>query len=71
VPGCQAARRCDRSKSPCLNIRSKAPFVSMQSKCYQAGHQQRCADQDEAHCHSGMFPNDASFDAPRFSRDVW
>lgn len=52
VPGCQVARRCDRSKIPCLDLGSKVSFVSMQSKCYEAGHQQRCAGHDEAHCHS-------------------
>lgn len=53
VPGCQVARRCDRSKIPRLDLGFKVPFVSMQSKCYEAGHQQRCAGHDEAHCHSG------------------
>lgn len=37
----------------------------MQSECYEAGYQQRCAGHDEAHCHSGIFLDDASFGAPR------
>lgn len=53
VPGCQVARRCDHSKIPRLDLGFKVPFVSVQSKCYEAGHQQRCAGHDEAHCHSG------------------
>lgn len=39
----------------------------MQSECYETGYQQRCAGHDEAHCHSGMFLDDASFGAPRIS----
>lgn len=56
MPGCQAARRCDRPNRPRLNLGPEVPLVSMQGKCYEAGHQQRCAGHNEAYCHSGMSP---------------
>jgi hypothetical protein len=54
MPGCQAARRCDRPKRPRLDFGPEVPLISMQGKCYEAGHQQRYAGHDKAHCHSGM-----------------
>ena len=69
MPGCQAARRCDRPKRPRLDFGPEVPLISIQGKCYEAGHQQRYAGHDEAHCHSGMSWMMRVSRAPRFPRD--